>query len=97
MLGRESCAFPFSAVALACWKDVWSLELEPLASISSLLFLGNALRTIIETIPQLKEKLKPDQSFRLHRLHLMQEQSCLEVSTCKQFPCLKGRGLATAS
>lgn len=62
-----------------------------------LLLLGNALRTIIETISQLKEKLKPDQSFRLHRLHLMQEQSCLEVSTCKQFPCLKGRGLAAAS
>lgn len=62
MLGRESCAFPFSAVALACWEDVWILELEPLAAISSLLFLGNALRTITEVIPQPKEKLKLDAS-----------------------------------
>lgn len=62
MLGRESCAFPFSAVALACWEVVRILELEPLAAISSLLFLGNALRTITEVIPQPKEKLKLDAS-----------------------------------
>lgn len=60
MLGRESCVFPFSAVALVCRKDVWILELEPLASIPSLFFLGNALRTIREMIPQPKETLKPD-------------------------------------
>lgn len=46
---------PFSAVALACWKNVWILEFEPLASISSLLFLWNALRTSIEEFPNLRK------------------------------------------
>ena len=47
--GERGFAPPPSAGAR--WEDVWILELEALASTSSLLFLGGALRTIIEKIP----------------------------------------------
>lgn len=81
MLGRESCVFSLSAVALACWKDVWILELEPLASVSSHLFLGNALGTIIEVIPQTKEKLKLDASVTLEAGAVLSEEECLHAGS----------------
>lgn len=38
-----------------CLMETWIFE--PLASLSSLLFLGTALRTIVEKIPSPKEKI----------------------------------------
>lgn len=89
--GERGFAPPFSAVALACWKGVWILELEAFASTSSVFFLGNELRTIIEKIPRPKERINLDELFRLHQLHLMQDQSCLEVPA-SSFPNWKEYG-----
>lgn len=52
--GDKDALPPFST-ALACWKDVWILALEPLAPIS--FPLGIASRTIVEKIPRPKEKV----------------------------------------
>ncbi|CAK6440142.1 unnamed protein product [Pipistrellus nathusii] len=61
-----------------CLMETWIFE--PLASLSSLLFLGTALRTIVEKIPSPKED-KLGLTVQLHHLYLMQDQ-CLEVSAC---------------
>lgn len=60
--GERKLCFSFLCCGPGLLESCMDLELEPLASISSLLFLGNALRTIIEMIPQPEEKLKPDRS-----------------------------------
>lgn len=88
---KGRCGSPLPA-GLAWWR-VWILELEPVAPITPL-FLGIALRTIVEKIPQPTET-----ETRIDRpgASLPRDAGSLSGGDCLQFPYLEGMWSAAAS